>query len=91
MATPQPEPSEEVVVAAPTAAPDPLAAALAWMAATPAGAGWVPALPDPAQLPDPLRYELARFLATVAQKRLVGEKSPLELTPVGNLDGGRNA
>ena len=31
------------------------------------------------------------FLATVAQKRLVGEKSPLELTPVGNLDGGRNA
>ena len=31
------------------------------------------------------------FLATMAQKRLVGEKSPLELTPVGNLDGGRNA
>ena len=31
------------------------------------------------------------FLATKAQKRLVGEKSPLELTPVGNLDGGRNA
>ena len=31
------------------------------------------------------------FLATVAQKRLVGEKAPLELTPVGNLDGGRNA
>jgi hypothetical protein len=49
------------------AAPDPLAAGLAWMASTPVGAGWVPVLPDPAQLPDPLRYELARVLAAMAQ------------------------
>ena len=31
------------------------------------------------------------FIATKVQHRLVGEKSPLELTAVGNLDGGRNA
>jgi glutamate transport system permease protein len=30
------------------------------------------------------------WIATMVQKRLVGEKSPLELTRVGNLDGGRN-
>ena len=30
------------------------------------------------------------WIATVAQKRFVGEKNPLELTRVGNLDGGRN-
>jgi glutamate transport system permease protein len=30
------------------------------------------------------------WIATVVQKRLVGEKNPLELTRVGNLDGGRN-
>ncbi|WP_210438850.1 amino acid ABC transporter permease [Nocardioides xinjiangensis] len=30
------------------------------------------------------------WVATMVQKRLVGEKNPLELTPVGNLDGGRN-
>jgi glutamate transport system permease protein len=30
-------------------------------------------------------------LATWAQKRLVGEKKPLEVSMVGNLDGGRNA
>lgn len=31
------------------------------------------------------------LLATMAQKRLVGEKKPLEVSMVGNLDGGRNA
>lgn len=36
-------------------APDPLAAGLAWMTSTKVGAGWVPALPDHAQLPNPLR------------------------------------
>lgn len=30
------------------------------------------------------------LIATRVQKRLVGEKNPLELTRVGNLDGGRN-
>lgn len=30
-------------------------------------------------------------LATLAQKKLVGEKKPLDLTRFGNLDGGRNA
>lgn len=30
------------------------------------------------------------FIAIRVQKRLVGEKNPLELTRVGNLDGGRN-
>ena len=33
---------------------------------------------------------LLTLLATRVQKRLVGEKNPLELTRVGNLDGGRN-
>lgn len=46
---------------------DPLAAAVAWMASTQAGAGWVPVLPDQAQLPDPLRHELARVLAAIGQ------------------------
>ena len=31
------------------------------------------------------------MLATWAQKRFVGEKKPLEVAAVGNLDGGRNA
>src|SRR5687767_8486135 len=48
-------------------APDPLAAGLAWMASTKVGAGWVPVLPDHAQLPNPLRYELARVLAATSQ------------------------
>ena len=48
-------------------APDPLAAGLAWMASTKAGEGWVPVLPDQAQLPNPLRYELARVLAAMSQ------------------------
>lgn len=48
-------------------APDPLAAGLAWMASTTVGAGWVPVLPDHPQLPNPLRYELARVLATMSQ------------------------
>lgn len=51
------------------AAPDPLAAGLAWMAATPAGAGWVPRLPDAAQLPNPLRYEVARVVAAMGQSQ----------------------
>ena len=33
---------------------------------------------------------LLTLLATKVQKRLVGEKNPIELTRVGNLDGGRN-
>lgn len=34
---------------------------------------------------------LLTLLATWVQKRYVGEKNPLELSRVGNLDGGRNA
>ena len=34
---------------------------------------------------------LLTLVATWVQHRLVGEKSPLELSRVGNLDGGRNA
>jgi hypothetical protein len=67
------------------AAPDPLEAGLAWMAATPAGAGWVPVLPDRAQLPDPLRYELARVLAAMAQSHAflqrAFERFPPGVTP----------
>jgi len=66
-------------------APDPLAAGLAWMASTPAGAGWVPALPDPAQLPNPLRYELARVLAALSQShqflQRAFERFPAGVTP----------
>lgn len=66
-------------------APDPLAAGLAWMAATKAGAGWVPVLPDSAQLPDPLRYELARVLAAMSQShaflRRAFERFPPGVTP----------
>ncbi len=32
---------------------------------------------------------LLTLLATWVQKKFVGEKKPLELTRVGNLDGGR--
>lgn len=50
------------------AAPDPLNASLAWMKpmAEP-GSVWPPDLPDPAQLPQPLRFELALMLATMGQ------------------------
>jgi hypothetical protein len=48
-------------------APDPLAVGLEWMASTKAGEGWVPVLPDLAQLPNPMRYELARVLAAMSQ------------------------
>jgi hypothetical protein len=48
------------------AAPDPLAASLAWMASAEGGAGWVPVLPDQNQLPNPLRYELARVFAAMS-------------------------
>ena len=67
------------------AAPDPLAAGLAWMASTPAGRGWVPVLPDPARLPDPLRFELARVLAAMAQSHAflqrAFERFPPGVTP----------
>src|SRR5690606_12536352 len=67
------------------AAPDPLAAGLAWMSSTEAGAGWVPVLPDRAQLPDPLRYELARVLAAMAQSHAflqrAFERFPSGVTP----------
>ena len=66
-------------------APDPLAAALAWMAATPAGGGWVPVLPDEAQLPMPLRHEVARVLAAMSLShqflRRAFERFPPGLTP----------
>jgi len=67
------------------AAPDPLAAGLAWMASTKAGAGWVPVLPDHARLPNPLRYELARVLAAMSQShqflRRAFERFPPGVTP----------
>lgn len=66
-------------------APDPLVAGLAWMASTTAGAGWVPVLPDPTQLPNPLRYELARVLAAMAQSHAflqrAFERFPPGVTP----------
>lgn len=66
-------------------APDPLAEGLAWMAATRAGAGWVPALPDRTQLPEPLRHELARVLAAMAQShqflQRAFERFPAGVTP----------
>lgn len=67
------------------AAPDPLAAGLAWMSATKAGAGWVPVLPDQAQLPNPLRFELARVLAAMSQShqylQRAFERFPPGVTP----------
>ncbi|TFZ02792.1 hypothetical protein EZ313_16245 [Ramlibacter henchirensis] len=67
------------------AAPDPLAAGLAWMASTKVGAGWVPVLPDHAQLPNPLRYELARVLAALSQShqflQRAFERFPPGVTP----------
>jgi hypothetical protein len=66
-------------------APDPLAAGLAWMASTKAGAGWTPVLPDQAKLPSPLRYELARVLAAMAQSHAflqrAFERFPPGVTP----------
>lgn len=62
-------------------APDPLAFGLAWMAATQRGAGWVPVLPDPAQLPDPLRHELARVLAAMGQSHLFLQRAFERLPP----------
>lgn len=67
------------------AAPDPLAAGLAWMSATKAGAGWEPVLPPRAQLPDPLRHELARVLAAMSQAQQFlqrgFERFPAGVTP----------
>lgn len=52
------------------AAADPLAASLAWMASmTQPGVSWPPGLPDQAQLPNPLRFELAMLLATLGQSQ----------------------
>jgi hypothetical protein len=62
-------------------APDPLAAGLAWMSSTRAGAGWVPVLPDQAQLPNPLRYELARVLAAVSQSHAFLQRAFERLPP----------
>jgi len=66
-------------------APDPLAAGLAWMASTKAGAGWEPVLPDQTQLPNPLRYEVALVLATMAQShrflQRAFERFPPGVTP----------
>ena len=66
-------------------APDPLAAGLAWMASTTVGAGWVPVLPDHAQLPNPLRYELARVLAAMSHSHAflqrAFERFPPGVTP----------
>ncbi len=67
------------------AAADPLQEALAWMAATPAGAGWTPVLPDQAQLPAPLRYEIARVLAAMSQSHAFLQRAfehfPAGITP----------
>lgn len=67
------------------AAPDPLAAGLAWMASTKAGAGWAPVLPDAARLPDPLRYEIARVLAAMSQSHAFLQRAfdrfPAGVTP----------
>ena len=51
-------------------ATDPLAASLVWMApmAKP-GSVWPPALPDSAQLPNPLRFELALVLSALSHSR----------------------
>lgn len=50
------------------ASADPLAASLVWMAPLNKPSGiWRPELPDQAQLPDPLRSEVALVLATVGQ------------------------
>ena len=63
------------------AAPDPLAAGLAWMASTTVGAGWVPELPGHAQLPNPLRYELARVLAAMSQSHRFLQRAFERLPP----------
>lgn len=63
------------------AAADPLAEGLAWMAQTAAGAGWAPQLPDHAQLPGPLRYELARVLATMARSHQFLQRAFERLPP----------
>jgi hypothetical protein len=66
-------------------ASDPLAASLAWMSSTPAGAGWVPVLPDQRQLAEPLRSELARVLAAMGPSHQfllrAYERFPAGVTP----------
>ncbi|HSV48084.1 MAG TPA: hypothetical protein VLJ58_20005 [Ramlibacter sp.] len=66
-------------------APDPLAAGLAWMADTKAGAGWVPVLPDQVQLPNPLRHEIARVFAAMSRShrflQRAFERFPPGVTP----------
>lgn len=67
------------------AAADPLQEALAWMATTPPGAGWTPILPDRAELPEPLRYEIARVLAAMSQSHAFLQRAfehlPAGITP----------
>ncbi|TFZ04677.1 hypothetical protein [Ramlibacter rhizophilus] len=62
-------------------AADPLAASLAWMADTPAAAGWVPTLPDAAVLPNPLRHELARVIAAMSQAYRFQQRAFERLAP----------
>lgn len=64
------------------AAPDPLAASLAWMKplAEP-GSAWSPVLPDQAQLPNPLRFELALVLAAMGQSNQFLQRALAKLPP----------
>lgn len=59
---------------------DPLAASLAWMApmATPASR-WPPALPDIAQLPNSLRFELAVVLSVMGQSHQFLQRALIKL------------
>ena len=67
------------------AAPDPLAASLVWMAAADASPAWAPTLPNAAQLPDPLRWELARVFGAMSQSHAflqrAFERFPMGVTP----------
>jgi hypothetical protein len=67
-------------------AADPLAASLAWMSpASKAGGAWPPALPGLAQLPNPLRFELALVLSTMSRSHQFLERAfarlPKTVTP----------
>ena len=68
------------------AAPDPLAASLAWMARKVSrGSPWPPTLPDEAELPRPLRFELALVLSSIGRAHESLQRSlaqlPLSATP----------
>ena len=67
-------------------ASDPLAASLAWMAPMAAqGTDWPPSLPDLANLPNPLRHELALVLSAMSRSHRILERSfdriPKTVTP----------